>query len=358
VAGADVLARFDGSRIELKGEAAFSAFNSDISSGTITDDRLRDLFPNDYESLRSARDILRKVITANEYLRPLSLKKPSTIAYDVTLGLRYFDNALRATYLFRGNDYTSFGQTYLRKDIQGFTLQDRARLIGNELFLTVGYERLTDNTGGTKVATSTYQTVSVAASYLPSPGAPGFTAGFSRFTTANGLPPSGADSLSAFDDATNRIFVQSSFDLDWLEHHTVTAGVSVSRRADATVRRINVENTIVNLSVQTRYAIPLQTVLDLSVNGNTLPAPGLPGVQERLDFTALTLSARYGIVPDVLTGAVTVGPTFGDLRRTVVDVSAEWFALQTLSVVLEYSYFRNSGLPSDGFASLRTRYDL
>ena len=58
VVGADFTSKFDRSRIEFSGQAAFSAFNSDISSGTFTDAYIDSTYPNDKENVRQVRDIL------------------------------------------------------------------------------------------------------------------------------------------------------------------------------------------------------------------------------------------------------------------------------------------------------------
>ncbi len=92
------------------------------------------------------------------------------------LRLNYFDNVLKLSYIFRGNDYMSFGQTYLRKDIRGFNIMDRVRLFENRIFATLGYERLHDNTDSTKVATTNFTNYNLAVSYVPQPGLPSFTA--------------------------------------------------------------------------------------------------------------------------------------------------------------------------------------
>ena len=81
---------------------------------------------------------MKDYITVNDNFRPLTVEKLATLAYEATLGLHYFDNDFTFTYLSRGSDYTSFGQSFLQTDLRGFKLVDRARLIDNQLFLTLG----------------------------------------------------------------------------------------------------------------------------------------------------------------------------------------------------------------------------
>ncbi len=59
VVGADIISRFDDNRIEFSGQAAFSAHNSDISGGNISNERIGQLFPNpkDSSDVVDVRDI-------------------------------------------------------------------------------------------------------------------------------------------------------------------------------------------------------------------------------------------------------------------------------------------------------------
>ncbi len=190
-----MLVRFDRSRIEITGQAAFSAYNSDISSGTFTDAYIDTVFQNP-QGIKEARDRLKEYITVNDNFRPLSVETLATLAYEATLGLHYFDNDFTFTYLSRGSDYVSFGQSFLQTDLRGFKLVDRARLIDNQLFLTLGYERLEDNLNGTKPATTVFSNMNIAATYFPRRDIPTVTVGFSRFSNDNGLAVTGRDSLT------------------------------------------------------------------------------------------------------------------------------------------------------------------
>lgn len=366
VVGADLVSRFDANRIEISGQAAFSATNADISGGNLSNERIGQLFPNPQDSsdVVKARDILSDFITVNENLRPLKLNKFPTTAYDLALRLNYFDNVLKLSYIFRGNDYMSFGQTYLRKDIRGFNIMDRVRLFENRIFATLGYERLHDNTDSTKVATTNFTNYNLAVSYVPQPGLPSFTLGFAHYVNDNGLPlvpTSGPDSLKALlavNDATNRFFMQSSYDFTMGARHTASLGLSTSKRSDATLRQLDVQNFALSLGLNTRFAIPLQTGVDISMNFNNLPSGAFQGTYHRLDYTSIGMQARYEVIDNVVSVLAAVTPTFGDFRRTVATVEGDWYVLRSMSLSLEMSYFGNQDAPNDSFVSLRYRYDL
>ena len=363
VVGADIVSRFDANRIEVSGQAAFSAHNSDISGGNISNERIGQLFPNpkDSSDVVDVRDKLSRLITVNENLRPLSFDRFPTAAYEATLRLNYFDNAFKFTYLFRGNDYTSFGQSFLRKDIRGFNIMDRVRLLENRVFATIGYERLRDNTDSTKVATTTFINYNVAVSYVVGPDVPNVTIGFARYESDNGLPVSGPLTpltLSAVSNVTNRFFLQSTYDFTYMARHTASLSVSTSKRKDATVRQLDVQNFTFSLGLNSQFAIPLQTGIDISANFNELPTGAFQGVFHRLDYTSIGLQARYEIIESVLSLLGAFTPTLGDFRRTVGTFEANWYLMRMMSLSLQLSYFGNQDAPNDSFVSLRYRYDM
>ncbi len=358
VLGTDFVARLDRSRFEIYGQAAFSAFNSDITSGTFTDAYVDTVYPDNADNIKRIRDILDPFITVNDYLRPLSLEILSTLAYEFGTVLDYFNNNLRVKYIFRGLDYTSFGQTFIRKDIQGVSILDRIRLFDNSLLLNIGFEQLQDNTSNTKVATTVFRTFNIAASYYARPHLPSITIGYTNFTNDNDLGATGPNAVLAIDDVTNRYFLQSSYRFIYRGQHTAMLNFTTSQRNDRTVRETDVSNSTLTLGLNSRYSIPLQTTVEIGINFNSFP-PAIPGDERRsLDYTSVALSGQYVILPNVLTCMATVAPTYGDLKRTVLDARAEWVAIPSMSFTLQFSYFGNSGLPDDSYMSLRYRYDI
>jgi hypothetical protein len=85
---------------------------------------------------------------------------------------------------------------------------------------------------------------------------------------------------------------------------------------------------------------------------------GSRGATSSLDYTSLALQGRYELLRDVLTCTAQLSGTFGDIGRTVFDVGGEWYALTAFRLSVEYAHFTNSGNPSEGFVSLRGRYEL
>lgn len=360
VLGADMISKFDENRIELTAQVAFSAYNSDISSGNLTDAYIDSVYKKDAAAIRSARDLLKNLITFNDNLRPLSFKRLSTFAYDIGLALNYFDHSFKATYLHRGSDYNSFGQTFLRKDIAGINLLDRIKLAANHLFITLGFERLTDNTSKTKAATTRFYTYNLAVSYDPRSELPSATVGYTHYRNANDLMAGGPDSLnaaiSAVNDQTNRIFVLLTQRFTYLAPHSASLSISTSHRNDYTPRDFDVTNASGSLSISTKYAVPLQTSIGYAINYNDFPTS--TGTRTKLNYSNFFVSGSYALPEEVGSVSSTISPTFGDFKRLTFDVTAQWNATQAMNVLLQYSYFSNDGLPNDDFWSLKYRYDF
>lgn len=354
VLGTDFFTRLDDSRIELSWEAAFSAFNSDISSGPFSDAYIDSVYPDEASAIKSARDVLSPFITVNDNLRPLSFKKLATLAGQASLGLNYFDNSVKLTYLYRGVDFNSFGQTYLRTDIRGFNAVDRVRLLRNQVFVTIGLERLQDNTAGTKGATTTFANLNAAVSLYLIDTFPGLTIGYSRFDNDNELP---TDSLSAVRDVTNRVYLQATHAFHLGIAHTAILNVSSSVRNDYTIRNQDVKNYSVAAGIGSRYPFPLQTELSLAFNFNRLPGPA-PDISRRFNYTVLSVYGRYELLPGELTLMGTVGPTFGDFTRTVLNAGCEWRISPPMTLSLDASTYQSSGIASESYFSLRFRYDF
>ncbi len=357
VLGVDLNSSFDDRHIEFAGQAAFSAFNSDISSGPFTDEYIDTTYASKASDIKNVRDLLDQFITVNDNLRPLSLKQLSTLAYELSLGVRYLNNMFKATYLFHGSDYTSFGQTFLRKDVQGITALDRIGLALNQIQVSLGFEHLQDNTSHSKAATTTFLNYDAALSYLPSKRVPNITVGFGLYTSDNGLSTTGQDSLSSIDEETDRFFLQTSHSVDWGTIHTTSLTFSGSKRDDRSVRGSDVNNTSVALSVTSRYKIPLQTGFDLTFSFNTFPSAANNAAQQ-LDYTTLSLSGQYRVWRERLSLEARVSPTIGDVERTVWDASASCEIIPNMTAQIRFSYFNNKGLVNDNIWALTYRYGL
>ena len=357
VLGIDFLKKFDERRIELSVQGAFSAFNNDISSGSFTDKYIDSVYTSNANEIKVARDILKNFITVNENIRPLSLKKLSTAALESSLGLNYFDHSLKIAYVYRGSDYTSFGQTFLRTDIRGFNVGDRVRFLDNQLLLAVNYERLQDNTSNLKPATTVFSNINFAASYYAPERLPTVTAGFGHFSRSNGLSVFSADSQSVVNDRTNHFFLQSTYDVDFGgTRYTTLLNLSVSDRDDRSLGRFDVNNIAFSLGLSTQSRIPLQTSIVAMINTNTLP--GTSGRSQDLHYMTLSFNIRYSHWNDRLILMSTVSPTVGDIQRIVIATGFEYVLQQGMNIGLQFSFLGNQSASNESILDLTYRYEL
>lgn len=170
IAGVDFGFAFDKNRVRFKTETVVSALNNDIYGGPLTADRAADLGFEDVN--QSDLDILTDIsqfIIINENINILPLRvtgigtdstetevffPTSIIGSNSEFSMVYPKNTFRLQYRWVGPDFVSLANSTIRKDISGFTALDRFRIFQNQIYVTLGYERLEDNVTNTKDATT------------------------------------------------------------------------------------------------------------------------------------------------------------------------------------------------------------
>lgn len=372
VGGTDLLIAFDDHKFELTGQAAASVYNSDISRGSLTDAEIDSLFQDadstsKREDAKSLRDRLSQYITVNTNLVPLGTDQiQSILSYEGGLTLNYFDNYLKGTYIYRGNNFRSFGQSFIRNDVKGFNVFDRVRLFRNQFFLSAGLERLEDNTDATKPATTTFTNLNTTLSYFPRIDFPNITIGYSQNKSTNGLVtlnPAGPDSnraRSAIEDQSNRIFVQATYDFMMSYQQTLSVNFSTFSRDDQTVRNLDSKNSLIAGSVTTSWSRVLQSTVGLTLNLNELPEPliGAPATTRDYNYNSLLIGARYRMLEDKLRASAVVSPTFGDLERMMWDLGLEYSLMRNVIAASQFSVLNNTGVSTDVIWSVMLRYNL
>lgn len=376
--GSDFLVAFDNRRFELTAQAGASVYNNNIAAGNITDAEIDSLFkvwtgsPDSAANVENRRDLKRlrnkfsRFITVNEYLVPLLFNKLETfIAYETALALNYFNNYFKASYVFRGKEYNSFGQTFIRRDIKGFNIFDRVRLMENQLFLSLGFEQLQDNTDHSKQTTTTYTTFNTSVSYYPRRDFPNITVGYGINRNSNGIATTPDTFLVAIADVTNRVFIQLGYAFTAGLPHNASVSVSTSDRNDQTRRNADSKSTAITGAVTTTWDFPLETLLSVTLNLNKLPE--LPTPRDPVDsiryglksfnYTTLMLGGRSRFLNDQLRCWASIGPTLGDIQRTIIDIGGEYFFYRNLSAFLQLTALQNPGV-TDFVWSFMLKYNL
>ncbi|MBW7889103.1 MAG: hypothetical protein H3C35_12220 [Bacteroidetes bacterium] len=371
VVGTDIKASFDDHRIEFSMQTALSLNNIDISSSSFTADSLDSaavrgtLTRSDADNLKNLLPLVNKFITLNENLIPINPLGLTSLVYETNLSFNYFGNYLRGSYIYHGKDYTSFGSTSLRQDIQGFNISNRLRLLSNRVFLSLSYEVLSDNTNKSEIATTTYKTTTTSISYFPAFTFPSMTTGISFLNNSNPINP--FDTLPqvaarAIDEHGIRYFLQSSYDLSSpLGSHNVTLNVDVSTKDDRTPKEQDISTFNTALGISTIHnTLPLETGINISYSSLTIPdfvvdtATSQTIVTSRsLNYQTIALTGKYQLLADVFFLSGTLAPTFGNYQRVLFEAGASYYITtkQLASLSLQYITYGTQSLPSSSIST-------
>ncbi len=376
VVGSDAVVAFDNHHFEWTGQVSYSLDNTDISAPEFTDASI-DSSQLDSSTRKLLKEYgtkyLAKIITLNQNLVPLP-PGLTALVYETGLALNYFGNYLKGTYIYHGADYTSEGTSALRKDVKGFNIFDRIRLVGNSVFLTGSYERLQNNTAGRDslklsdssliALTTTYQTINASVSYYPTSNMPNFTVGYGNNSESNPINPAdtnATDAAQAINDETNRFFVQSTYDFSYWGRHNATLSLDLSNKTDNTANKQNVKGFNAFLLVNTVHTFPLESSIGYMMSLNTLPKATVDSTggvfktvtsSTSLNYSTITLNGRYKIYKDLLKLSATYAPTFGDFQRTLMELGLLYAIANNQSASFQYQYIVNSGTKNDSYVSL------
>jgi len=359
--GSDLMFAFDDQNILFTSQAAVSILNKDISTSNLTDAQIDSVFGTNstYDvkpsTVKDIRDIIGKFITVNQYLGPWNPQEFSSLAAEAALSLNYLDNNLRASYIYRGNEYQSFGQSFLRTDVKGINLADRFRMLDNKLFVSFGYESLSDNLQKTKPATTTFQTTSLSVSFFPRMDFPNITVGFNRYDNDNGLTL--ADSaknriaLNAVDDITNRFLLQFSYDFNYLVKQNASLSFTTSNRTDNSISNLDSKFNSGSLTLNSYWNQQLTSLFGVVYSSSSIA--GIP-----FNYFTLTLGGRYRMLENKLLLSATLSPSFGDFKRQAIEFTADYNILLNLNLMFQMRLYRIPDASTNSIIGLVTRLTI
>lgn len=352
--GTDLMFGFDNQNILFTSQAAVSLLNKDISSGNLTDAQIDSIFGNNStydvnpKTVKDIRDIIGNFITVNQNLGPWNPQENSSLATETALTLNYFNNNLRASYIYRGNEHQSFGQSFLRTDVKGINLVDRFRMFDNKLFVSFGYESLSDNLQKTKPATTTFKTISASVSYFPRMNFPNITIGINRFDNNNGLAL--ADS-NLVDDITNRVLVQLSYDFIYIVKHSSSFSFTTSSRTDNSIAHYDAKFNSGSFTVNSYWTQQLNSIFGIVFSSSSIA--GVP-----FNYTTITLGGRYRMLENKLLLTTTLSPSFGDFKRQALEFTADYNILMNLNLMFQMRLYRIPGASTNSIIGLVTRLTI
>ncbi len=361
-AGTDIYASVDNKRIEWTAQASISISNLDISSAEFTADSIDaavargSIDASDGDNLKRLLPIASKLITFNENISPLNPSGLSSLACETSLSFNYFNNFIKGTYTFHGNEYTSFGTSSFRNDIQGYNITDRLRLLGNALFVTASIERLSNNVSKYDPVTTDWTNGTASVSYFGAARVPDVTLGFSANTISNDAPQidSVYGAYPAIDYATKRVFVQSSYGFSWIGRHSAMVSVDYSNADDRTSRDQDMTGFNGMLTMTSTHSSALESTLGFTASVTTLPVTyytteqsgGQGSMQSpsSMNYYTLTIGAGYRFFGERMKATASASPTFGDVERTQLEARLQFAVMPRHMLTAQYHYIVNSSL--------------
>lgn len=360
VLGTDLFFGFDKKRIQFNFQSAFSLSNKDISSGNISDSTLDSLANNnnlgiDANLLRNIRDILGTFITVNQHLSPLNPQELPTLAVEGDFSLNYFGNYLKGTYLYRGNDYTSFGQNYLRTDIKGFQFLDRLSLFQNRVFISFSYERLNDNLQKTKIATTTFSNYEGSLSLYLRKDFPIVNFSYSNFDNKNDIEPNTTDSIKLANIINDNIKVfnfSSSYELEYYIKHKLSVSYINSTKQDFTYKDFSSNFNSFIFSVQNIWKQGLISFVNTSISNSRIK-------NSDFDYFSITFGGKISLLENKLNNTASINIFTGDLKRNVFDLSSKYNFNRNLYTGLNLRFILNNrNIKNESIINLFFRYEI
>ena len=285
--GTDIFFGRDNNRFIIEGEAAFSLLARDITGGPFTKEELDtliddvvdgkigdDRIPFDPASLKS-------IFIINQSIIPLDPTGLNSLTYNAGLKLSYFKQFIRANYRFVGSEYNSLANPFIRKDIKGFNISDRIRMLSNKFIVSLRFERLENNLAENKENTTTTTSFDGGISIYPGRDMPRISLNVRNYVRDNGVDTTRIDSsLGLIDRREENATVTSTFsigyDVEALGYkHKLNLNVSNSERTDefredrgSSFTSSEFSSTQIALVVNTEYNFPLKTQVQFLTNNN------------------------------------------------------------------------------------------
>lgn len=361
VIGSDLTIGIDNQRVLFRAQGAFSIINNDISLGNFSDKIIDSLFGEgkplggDPKTIKLVREIGKNFITVNQFIVPLNPLEFPTAALDAEFSLNYFGNYLKAGYVYRGNDYTSFGQNYIRTDIAGLRIMDRLSLVDNRVFISVSYENLSDNLQETKIATTQFKNFESSLSLYLRKNFPNMTLGYANFLVKNDIDPNTQDSVRFYNqlnNSTNQFSFSTSYDLKYLVLHRLFFNIVTSRKRDYTFKNLSTKFISINFSIQNFWRKNWHTLLGIVHNNSSIST-------SNFQYTSITVANRFLFLKDKLRVSFSLTPSFGNLKRHSLELGSQYFIQNNFTINFNFRFILNlAPWKNETIFSLVSRYEL
>ncbi len=315
-------------RIRLDGEVAFSMTNNNIWGGPLSLAELDTLIDDSVDNKLSSFDLSEfpdpsdweEYLIINSNLSPLvpidinafgdsssvelidAIFSMPSLAYRGRAITNFYGNYFSIEYSQTGPEFNSLANPYLVKNKREWAISDKFKLFKNRLMLNFGYKHQDDDILTNVENVKTQNTLSFGFNALPGPGLPTLNFTYRSIDRNNGITelvelPDMTTTDNREKTQTNNLMlnVNHRFDLVW-DHSISGTFVSIDKEDKFSERAVDfvdpsMSTSVINVSLITRYNMPLQTSFNVTLNSSELSTgPGQRGTQ---DFLTANLSGEY-----------------------------------------------------------------
>jgi len=331
VLGTDLGIYLDNKRILLEGELAFSLTNNNIWGGPLTLAAMDTLIDDSLDNKISSFDLsglpdpadYAHILIINSNLTPLIpidinafgdsstvsiddavLSMPS-LAYRGRAVVNYFGNYLAMEYSQVGPEFNSLANPYLVKNKREFSFSDKLKLLQNRLMITAGYKHQDDDILTTVENVESQNTLSLGVNALPGPGLPTVNFTYRSIDRDNGIDEIVQLTDTTFSDNrenthTDNLMLNVSHRFELLWSHSMNGTFVMVGKKDQFVDRDEtyvdpgISTSVFNITLSTRYRVPLKTTINMNTNSSELSIG--PGERGKQDFLTGSLDAEYSFL--------------------------------------------------------------
>ncbi|MEC7746372.1 MAG: hypothetical protein VYB68_01710, partial [Candidatus Neomarinimicrobiota bacterium] len=331
VLGTDLGIYLDNKRILLEGELAFSLTNNNIWGGPLTLAAMDTLIDDSLDNKISSFDLsglpdpadYAHILIINSNLTPLIpidinafgdsstvsideavLSMPS-LAYRGRAVVNYFGNYLAMEYSQVGPEFNSLANPYLVTNKREFSFSDKLKLLQNRLMITAGYKHQDDDILTTVENVESQNTLSLGVNALPGPGLPTVNFTYRSIDRDNGIDEIVQLTDTTFSDNrenthTDNLMLNVSHRFELLWSHSMNGTFVMVGKKDQFVDRDEtyvdpgISTRVFNITLSTRYRVPLKTTINMNTNSSELSIG--PGERGKQDFLTGSLDAEYSFL--------------------------------------------------------------
>ena len=331
VLGTDLGIYLDNKRILLEGELAFSLTNNNIWGGPLTLAAMDTLIDDSLDNKISSFDLsglpdpadYAHILIINPNLTPLIpidinafgdsstvsiddavLSMPS-LAYRGRAVVNYFGNYLAMEYSQVGPEFNSLANPYLVTNKREFSFSDKLKLLQNRLMITAGYKHQDDDILTAVENVESQNTLSLGVNALPGPGLPTMNFTYRSIDRDNGIDEIVQLTDTTFSDNrenthTDNLMLNVSHRFELLWSHSMNGTFVMVGKKDQFVDRDEtyvdpgISTSVFNITLSTRYRVPLKTTINMNTNSSELSIG--PGERGKQDFLTGSLDAEYSFL--------------------------------------------------------------